>query len=181
MPGRKSARYRDSGPNAAQKLEALPPVKLLMVALLAFWSPPINGHARNSRNSATAASTTRIRMPQVGHALEHLIRVLAAHRLLCRFALRTHGFSFWFACDCFRFFWFCVSSVRIVSGRSRFLRGCGLKPTVKPPLRSDRPTVMGSSGFDGVDGLDDLLTQGVGHRSGAGCGSGGLRPSSLVT
>ena len=66
----------------------------------------------------------------VGHALEHLIRVLAAHRLLCRFALRTHGFSFWFACDCFRFFWFCVSSVGIVSGRSRFLRGCGLKPTV---------------------------------------------------
>jgi len=35
-----------------------------MVALLADWSPPISGQARNSRNSATAASTTRMRMPQ---------------------------------------------------------------------------------------------------------------------
>ena len=36
----------------------------------------------------------------VGHALEHLIRVFAAHRLLCRFALRTHGFSL--TCDCLK-------------------------------------------------------------------------------
>ena len=53
--------------------------------------------------------------------------------------------------------------------------GCGLKQTVscRSP-RAYRLLYQSSLGFDGVDGLEDLLAHGVGQRSGACSGGSGL-------